>query len=343
MGRLRFTSLALVAAACLCVLAGCGDDGRAYGGEVELPASTAEGASWSPDGRWIAIPNRQGVLLRGVGGGKRKQLLAPPLRRHLGLIPGRIGWAPDGSEVRYVTNVGPSGRRGAWMTLVPTEGGETRQVPLGTSIVTNAWSPHGWPLVYSTGPYAIGGGGRDIGPKAALWTVESPDSPPRLLLDLKGEEDAPEFSPDGKRLAFGFSPNERVLGLWVARSDGSHPRRLAGPLGSLAYRWSPDGRQIALVAATMTGDRRQRLYVVDAGGGPLRKVSDDEVDGEPAWTPDGRWITYATFEGNVKSIRPDGSGIHTIVDRDHEHVRDLMWSPDGEHLAFSAEEIVTSD
>jgi TolB protein len=169
------------------------------------------------------------------------------------------------------------------------------------------------------------------------------DSPPRLLLNLRGEETGPEFSPDGNRLAFALMNKRSALGLWVARADGSHVRRIAGPFIGAAYRWSPDGRQIAIVSTTFSGDRRQHLYVVASHGGRLRQISGDEVDGEPAWTPDGRWITYATYEGAIKRVHPDGSGVSEIADLHHQHVRDLLWSPDGRLLAYSAEEIVESD
>jgi len=334
--------LVAVAAFCLCLLAlGCGS-GEAFETGVRLPESTAEGASWAPEGARIAIPNKDGVLLRDIDGGKRTQLKAPPMRRHQGAMPGRFGWSPDEGEVHYVTNIGPGENRGGWITVVPTDGGDVRQVALGSSVQATAWSPAGWPLVYSTGPYAISGSG-PIGPKSALWTVDGLDSPPRLLLNFRGEEAAPEFSPDGKRLAFALRSAKGVVGLWVARLDQTHPRRIAGSLIGIAYRWSPDGKWIAMITTTLKGDRRQHLYVVPSNGGRLRELSDEEVDGEPAWTPDGRWITYATYEGTIKRIRPDGSGVRTIAKLDHQHVRDLLWSPNGDYLAYSADEIIESD
>jgi Tol biopolymer transport system component len=337
---MRRPKLIFLAALCL-FAAGCGES-QGFAGEVRLPESTAEGASWSPDGRWIAIPNKEGVLLRDVKRDKRRQLSAPPLRRIQGAMPGRLGWTPDGSEIHYVSKIGPVEHSGGWITVAPTDGGEARQVALGTAIQETAWAPAGWPLVYSTGPYAISGGG-PIGPKPALWTVAGIDSPPQLLLDMRGEEAGPEYSPDGRELAFGLRNNKGVLGLWVVKADGSHHRRVAAHMIGISYRWSPDGRRIAIITTTLSGDRRQHLYLVSADGGRLRQLSDEEVAGEPAWTPDGRWITYATYEGTIKRIRPDGSGKRTIATLHHKHVRDLLWSPGGEYLAYSAEEIIESD
>jgi Tol biopolymer transport system component len=340
--RLLFALLPLA----LLALLGCGE-AKSFDGGVRLPAGTSEAAAWSPDGRWIAIPNRKGVLLRGVDGNGRRQLSAPPVRRFKGQMPARISWSRDGSEIRYLTNIGPVEQRGAWVSVVPTDGGKPRQTALGTSIVQAAWAPGDWPLVFSTGPYAISGGG-PVGPKPAIWSVEGFGAPAQLLLDLPGEEYEPDFSPSGQELTFVYQHRERrpAIALWLAASDGSRPRPLVTRLISCEPSWSPDGRRIAFAATTFSGgDRRQHLYVVSVDGGRPRLISRDEVrSGEPpAWTPDGRWVTYATYDGEIKRVRPDGGKRHTIADFDDREVRDLMWSPDGDHLAYSAQEIVESD
>lgn len=315
------------------------EDGRhGFPAGVRLPAETAEGASWSPDGRWVAIPNRAGVLLRGTSGDATVQLRAPRTPRSMGTMPGRIGWSRDGGELRYVTTVGPEEMQGAWVTTVQLEGGAVRQVALGTSVESVGWSPLGPRLLYATGPYAFGPGG-DVGPRSAIWELRRIGAEPEELIDLRGYESGPEYSPDATRFLFALEPREARYELWVARADGSGARRLAGPFVDLAYRWAPDNRRVAIVAAT-PGDRGNRLYVVPAAGGKPRSLSGSGLaTAEPTWTPGGRWIAYATLDGQIEKVRLGGGERERLADFGGERVDDLLYSPDGKKLAYSSEEI----
>lgn len=335
----------VVALGCLLFL-GCGS-AVSFDGGVRVPARTGEGASWSPDGRQIAIPNSRGILLRSVAGGGSRQLAAPPMRGGLtGILPGRIDWSQDGSELRYLTTAGPVKASGDWLTTVGTDGSGLHQVALGTVLYSATWSPREWPLVYATGPtgYDIDKG--PIGPPAKLWALDSADSQPRPFLDLPGQEEQPSFSPDGGSVMFTLNRTERsATGLWLVESDGSRPRRIVSGLFNCDASWSPDGRWIAFSATTPKGDRRHHLYLVPASGGRYRRLSGDEVreGSPPAWSPDGHWIAYATYDGQIKRIRPGGGAPRTIADLSGQEVRDLMWSPDGRHLAYSADRIVEPD
>ncbi|MFO8064487.1 MAG: TolB family protein [Spirochaetota bacterium] len=72
--------------------------------------------------------------------------------------------------------------------------------------------------------------------------------------------------------------------------------------------YSPDGSQIAFVA---THDGDPELYVADADGSNVRKLTDNEsVDASPSWAPDGSHIIFVSDrdgEFEIYTIQPDGS------------------------------------
>lgn len=305
------------------------EDGRpGFPAGLRLPAETAGGASWSPDGRWIAIPNRGGVLLWAADRSSVRQLRAPRMPRYLNSIPGRIGWSRDGTRLRYVTMIGPAKNKGSWVTEVPTGGGAVRQRSLGANVGSADWGPRGWPLVYAPAP----GGG--------IWSLASFGGKPEKLLDRPGHEDNPRISPDGKRILFTVTPHEEPDALWIARADGSAARRLGGRFSFLHFSWAPDSRRIAVIGAGARTNGASWLYVVAARAGTRRPVRfTGGAIWHPAWTPGGRWITYALNDGRIQKARPRGGEVVELAHFPGELVSNLLWSPNGKKLAFSSVEV----
>ena len=71
--------------------------------------------------------------------------------------------------------------------------------------------------------------------------------------------------------------------------------------------FSPDGKQMAF---TSTRDGRQQIYVVNADGTGLRRVSQSTVnDWSPAWSQDGNWIAFtSTRQGSTDIYLMDTRG-----------------------------------
>jgi dipeptidyl aminopeptidase/acylaminoacyl peptidase len=130
------------------------------------------------------------------------------------------------------------------------------------------------------------------------------------------------------------------------RPDGSDPGKLVTLGNARNAVWSPRGGPIA-VLGTDVEYRRGGIGVVSAGGGRPRwiideKIGEEVVDG-PVWSPDGRWITFSTYDAEIRRIHPDGSGEQVIAELPGQEIRALLWSPDGRHLAYTAQDFPPSD
>jgi dipeptidyl aminopeptidase/acylaminoacyl peptidase len=124
--------------------------------------------------------------------------------------------------------------------------------------------------------------------------------PTQLTASAKPVED-PQWSPDGRRLAF-----VREDEIWVIEADGSRLAKVTGhKAGTHSPRWSPDGKRLAFVS------RRRgwsQLWVIDA---PVPRRGRPANEPKP---PEARPLT------------PAGSDVIAFA-----------WSPDGSRLVFTSQ------
>ena len=119
--------------------------------------------------------------------------------------------------------------------------------------------------------------------------------------------------------------------LW--RGDGA--RVLGGPA------ISPDGQHIAF---SIRQHERSLLYVMQADGTNAHIIADSlDLQGSPAWTPDGRSITSAAADdqGNPHLFRVpmDGTAPAAFV---HDYSLNPVWAPDGSFVVYSGPDIGTT-
>ena len=197
-----------------------------------------------------------------------------------------------------------------------------------------AWSPDGSLIAFTV--YLKGKVGLvAMAPGAAEWKHITP-------LDENPERE-PAWSPDGKRILFvhdSLSGTDGQLELHLMNADGSDSKRLVTPAKRPAQdehpAWSPDGKTIAF---TTTRDGNQEIYLCDADGGNLRRITTHKaIDSHPTWSPDGRQIAFCSARfGNMEIcvMNADGSDVRRLTDHPALDYAP-KWSPDGQHIAFTS-------
>jgi Tol biopolymer transport system component/imidazolonepropionase-like amidohydrolase len=128
-----------------------------------------------------------------------------------------------------------------------------------------------------------------------------------------------EFSADVSFTRPAFTPKRHRFDL-----PGPQPVR-----GIMHPAVSPDGRQIAFAAL---GD----LWLMPADGAPRRLTTDPALDTEPAWSPDGKSLAYASDRSGTMNIwtRDIQSGAERQITQLAIAAELPAWSPDAARIAF---------
>ncbi len=299
----------------------------------------------SPDGKWVAYTvaapdmeanrNASNIWMVSTSGGSAMQLT----QSGHDLSP---VWSPDGKTLAFLSLRGGESQ----VYLLSMEGGEAHaltKISTGTDMVK--WSPDGKTIAFTSSVY--------------------PDCKDD---DCNGKRDAEREKSKVKahvaehllyRHWTHWNDGKRSQ-LFVVPADGSAAPRDLTPganydvppderSGPGDINFSPDGKEMCFTAVTdkmeaisTNGD----LFIVPVAGGEAKRITTQPgFDGNPVYSPDGKYIAYhAQLTPEYESDRwrvmlyDRGAGrIENLTETFDRSAEELAWSPDSKTIYFTAE------
>jgi dipeptidyl aminopeptidase/acylaminoacyl peptidase len=215
--------------------------------------------------------------------------------------------------------------------------------------------------------------------RMAVFIAPLDGSSPARRFTQGNKDHTPRWSPDGRYLAFVSDRGEKNQ-LFLAPVDGGESRQVTkAKFGVSNPAWSPDGKRVAYMART--GDyketkerspvekaaprvirdlrykldgigffdsRRTHIFVTHIESGKEEQITDgDWYDDQPAWSPDGKRIAFASdreADRHQRQWRSDVWVVPAKGGRSRKVTRSLgaavspAFSPDGRHIAFVGHE-----
>ena len=329
--------------------------------------------AWSPDGQRIAFysnrDDRWHIWSVGRDGADPKQLTSGPYEDR------EPHWSRDGQRIVFSSNRSGNGSYDIWELNVAS-GQLRQLTKDTTNEFTPTYSPDGRRIAFvsnrpdNPGVYQLNARGTETLLAPAKGTVGTPAWTPdgqhvlfgvivqgtgKLMLDnqeIAAGEDVFPFRPewlsndqflytaDGKikRRSLSaktvtnveFTATLPIAPPNYARKKIDFDSRSPRPtLGLQHPAISPDGKQIAFAAL---GD----LWVMNIGSKPRRLTNDAAAEMDPAWSPDGTRLTYASDRAGsmdlwVRDMRTGQDRQLTEMPGSETHG---AWSPNGKYVAF---------
>jgi Tol biopolymer transport system component/flagellar hook assembly protein FlgD len=262
--------------------------------------------AWSPDGSKLAFSsNRSGnydIWAMNADGSGLINLANNPA------YDGKPAWSPNGSKIAFVSD--RSGNKDIWTMNI--DGSDLKQLTSLTIIDTDpCWSPDSTRIAFAS----------NRSDNYDIWVVNADGSgEPIKIMSSEAYEGEPSWSRAGLAFTSDRSGHKEI---WMLNADGTGEafRLTNNPAESQEPCWSPfaiplsDGSSRPLITFTSTRQDNSDIYLMDTDGIDQSKSLTDytNTDCNPAWSPDGGKVAFASFKDNQYDIWVMNFAINTSI------------------------------
>ena len=203
--------------------------------------------------------------------------------------------------------------------------------------------------------------------RSHIWMVPAAGGAPRQFTFSERGENGPQWSPDGRSLAFlsarGSSTDSKTQ-IWILPMDGGEAYQLTTSKENVTgFEWAKDGSRIAFLSvdtlpktdeakATRRDDpqvfeenfRLSHAWVIDVATKRATEVAHGNltVSGAPSWSPDGTRLAFQAAPTTMTRDSRSDIYVVTIADKSLTKITTKpeagsppAWSPDGKTIAFT--------
>ena len=285
----------------------------------------ASNVAWAPDGKSIAF-------LANGGDGQSIWILPLTGGNPSRVTEGSLGaahpdFSPDGSRMTFIS--GAAGSVDIY-TVSISEGTVKRLTTHPDQEYQPRWSPDGkWIAFYTTWDRKM----------TDIWMVPSEGGEPVQITSHLGEDYGLAWSPDSRWILF-TSTRAFKTDLWAVPVSGGDPVKITN--GTLDAGWphmSLAGKKVVFLNHSAS----QLMTIPAAGGEPVRVRDGSRTVENPAYSPDGRFISYVA-DGHITGFKmrfmtAEGTEPRGFVDPNDRPDSPVLhkapaWSPDGRRMAF---------
>jgi TolB protein len=289
------------------------------------------------------------------------------------LAAGCSGGSGTGTLGSFVPARGPAllaiAHPGTGLQLVSGTGLPVRLIRLPAPLTgggSPAWSPDGRQLAFLAGTDAPAKG--PLLPATDVYVVDATGGTPTRVTH-EGVALWPVWSPDGRWIAYSAvswaGHGARTAAIWIVHPDGTGATRLTHPRHGaydFAGPYNPRTGRIAFTRCARPVLLRNGMepdtcavWTMNPDATDQRRLAAESE--EPAWSPDGRRIAFASARDHAARIRvgededswirqlyvmnADGSGQRRLLDSAASD-RLPAWAPGGDVIAFETTSLRTS-